>query len=174
MTAFGQSLLACHAALYRYARALCRDPAEAEDLVQETFKRALAATRRPRTTTLEQVRPWAFTILRNVWRNLNRQRHREEPWEPGTEDRVDEKMESPETLLRRKLLRSEIAQAIDALPEDYREVVVLREIEGLSYADIAQVLGCPRGTVMSRLARARQLLRRYLLRLAPCPKEVEG
>lgn len=70
------------------------------------------------------------------------------------------------------MLRSEIAAAIDALPEDYREVIVLREIEGLSYAGIAAVLGCPRGTVMSRLARARHRLRRFLLRLAYASQEV--
>jgi RNA polymerase sigma-70 factor (ECF subfamily) len=76
-------------------------------------------------------------------------------------------------MLTRKLLPSEIVQAIDALPEALREIVVLREIEELSYAEIASVLGCPPGTVMSRLARARHALRKQLVGLAPASREVE-
>jgi len=173
LSPFGQSLLACHGSLYRYARALCRDPARADDLVQETIKRALSAGRRPQAPTVAEVRPWAFTIMRNVWQNELRRRNREVAAEAaGHALALQDGPETPETLLARKLLRSEIACAIDSLPAPYREVVILREIEGLSYAEIARVAACPVGTVMSRLARARNLLRRALTRYAPVGREV--
>lgn len=70
-------LLCCHDSLYRYARALSRDPSVAEDLVQETFQRALAAKRYPHPLTAASVRPWAFTILRNVWLNAMREAERD-------------------------------------------------------------------------------------------------
>jgi RNA polymerase sigma-70 factor (ECF subfamily) len=72
----------------------------------------------------------------------------------------------------RKLLQSEVRDAIDSLPEQFREVVLLRDIEGLSYAEIAVIAGCPLGTVMSRLARARQALRRSLC--VPSPEYREA
>ncbi len=172
MTRFGQSLLECHASLYRYARALCHDPVKAEELVQETYSRALAAKRRPDPAAPDQVRPWVFTIMRNLWHNQLRRRGRECAQDLIEESEAGSDRDTPETLLTRKLLRSEIVEAIDALPEMFREVIVLREIEGLSYAEIAQVLDCPRGTVMSRLARARAALRRLLIRFAPPSREV--
>ena len=75
--------------------------------------------------------------------------------------------DSPEAILHRKLLQSEIRAAIDALPEAFREVIVLREIENLSYAEIAVIVNCPTGTVMSRIARGRDQLRHLLARIAP-------
>ncbi|MGJ5816668.1 RNA polymerase sigma factor [Paludibaculum fermentans] len=165
----GQTLLACHASLYRYARALSRDPATAEELVQETFRRALGAKRGPFQASPDNVRPWAFTILRHIWQNLMRRQRRE-----SFEELKDEAAlgESPEVVLTQRLLRSEIADAIDALPVVLREVIVLREMEGYTYAEIAQVLNCPAGTVMSRLARARHSLRKLLLRHAPSSQEI--
>ncbi len=160
VTEFGRALLACHAPLYRYARALCGDPCLAEDLVQETCRRALSARRRPDPATPEQVRPWAFTILRNLWRNELRARRQHPARALGEE--IIEEADGPESRLARERLRSEIAAAVDALPEAYREVLLLREVEGFSYAEIGRVVGCPAGTVMSRLARARALLRRKL------------
>jgi RNA polymerase sigma-70 factor (ECF subfamily) len=75
----------------------------------------------------------------------------------------------------RKLLQSEVRHAIDMLPEQFREVVLLRDIEGLSYAEIARILSCPAGTVMSRLARAREGLRRVLCAsgFSPAKSEVK-
>lgn len=141
--------------------------------MQETYKRALAARRRPEVASLEHVRPWAFTIMRRLWQNEVRQNRRETAAETLEDEVGDPCGETPETLLTRKLLRSEIIQAIDALPEAFREVLILREIEELSYAGISEVLGCPQGTVMSRLARARLLLRRQLLKFSPSSREVE-
>jgi RNA polymerase sigma-70 factor (ECF subfamily) len=166
-------LLACHASLYRYARALCHEPAKAEELVQETYMRALKAKRHPEADSIDQVRPWAFTIMRNIWRNELRHARHEARQEFDHEALPSGEAASPEVVLRRKLLRSEIVHAIDSLPGAYREVVALREMEGLSYEEIGRVLDCPRGTVMSRLSRARQLLRRMLSRFAPSSWEVE-
>jgi RNA polymerase sigma-70 factor (ECF subfamily) len=134
----------------------------------------LAARRRPETPTVDQVRPWAFTIMRRLWQNELRHQRHSPPADLVDEDLIDAAADTPETLLARKLLRSEIIQAIDALPEVFREALILREIEGLSYAEIAQVAGCPRGTVMSRLARARLLLRRQLLGFGPVSREVNS
>lgn len=155
---FGEALLACHSSIYRYARALARDPSVAEELVQEAYRRALSARQQPVPPTEENVRPWLFTIVRNHWYNdLRRQRtvdaHENAPGaEPADAD-------TPHTILSRRLLQSEVRDAVEALPETLREVIVLREIESMTYAEIARLLECPPGTVMSRLARARAALR---------------
>jgi RNA polymerase sigma-70 factor (ECF subfamily) len=161
LTVFADTLLACHASLYRYARSLSRDPAAAEELVQEAYRRALDASRKPAPLTEESTRAWLFTILRNLWHNELRHRNR---W-PGSSTMLNEISVNPEPLeaqITRKLLQSEVRHAIDMLPEPHREVILLRDIEGLCYAEIARVLGCPTGTVMSRLARAREALRQIL------------
>lgn len=145
-----------------------------EELVQETFRRALGAKHGPLNTNLENVRPWAFTILRNIWQNLAR-RQRLDAYEELSEAALAAPVSaSPEIVLTRRLLRSEIADAIDALPLVLREVIVLREMEGYTYAEIAQVLNCPSGTVMSRLARARNTLRKLLVQHAPSSQEIES
>jgi RNA polymerase sigma-70 factor (ECF subfamily) len=165
-------LLACHAALYRYARSLCRESAIAEDLVQETYRRALAARRRPEIGTPEHVRPWMFTILRHLWQNELRHRPHD-PLFASSEMLVDPvESETPERLLTRRIIRSEVRHALEALPESYREVVMLREIESMSYAEIAAIVQCPVGTVMSRLARGRALLRELLVKLDAGVREV--
>jgi RNA polymerase sigma-70 factor, ECF subfamily len=158
---FGDTLLACQAPLYRYARSLSRDPSSAEELVQQTFERALAALSRPVPPTEEATRAWLFTIVRNLWHNQVRQRNR---WAIGsrTLDEIPAGAEPLDLQVARKLLQSEVRDAIDMLPEQFREVVLLRDIEGLSYAEIARVVDCPVGTVMSRLSRARDTLRRTL------------
>jgi len=143
----------------------------AEDLVQETYRRALAARQKPMPMTEESTRAWLFTILRHFWHNEVRQRNR---WSSGgiTLDDIALESEPADAQITRKLLQSEVRHAIDMLPEPFREVVLLRDIEGLSYAEIARILGCPGGTVMSRLARAREGLRRLLRVPSGCPDEV--
>ncbi len=158
-------LLACHAPLYRYARSLCREESTAEDLVQETFRRALGAASKPREATLENVRPWMFTILRHIWHNELRQRTHDPLSSSAAILFGGGEPETPERVLNRKMIRSEVRHALEALPETYREVVMLREIESLSYAEIAAIIQCPVGTVMSRLARGRALLRELLANL---------
>ena len=138
--------------------------------MQEAFRRSLSAMHKPSPVTVESTRAWLFTIVRNLWHNELRHRSR---W-AGSADRLDEMIvasESLETQVTRKLLQSEVRHAVDMLPEAHREVIVLRDIEGLSYAEIARILDCPCGTVMSRLARARQTLRVLLCASAPAPRE---
>ncbi|MES1260424.1 MAG: sigma-70 family RNA polymerase sigma factor [Acidobacteriota bacterium] len=167
-----EALLACHAALYRYARSLCREAAVAEDLVQETYRRALAARRPPAIPTQEHVRPWMFTILRHLWQNELRHRSHD-PLCASSALLIDPpRPETPEAVLTRKMIRSEVHHALEALPEIYREVVVLRELESMSYAEIAVIVQCPVGTVMSRLARGRALLRELLVKLDAGVREV--
>ncbi|HYP13876.1 MAG TPA: RNA polymerase sigma factor [Bryobacteraceae bacterium] len=157
---FGDTLLACQASLYRYARSLTRDPMSAEELVQETFRRALGARQKPVPPTEENTRAWLFTILRHHWLNELRRNKNSRAFDLHEIPLYTEPLDAQ---LSRKLLQSEIRTAIDMLPEPYREVVVLRDIEGMSYDEIARLLACRPGTVMSRLSRARDLLRRALL-----------
>jgi RNA polymerase sigma-70 factor (ECF subfamily) len=169
---FYDALLACHAALYRYARSLCRSQAAAEDLVQETFRRALAANRKPAIATEENVRPWMFTIMRHIWQNDLRHRSHDPLHASAAAILVPPEPETPEGVLTRKMIRSEVRHALEALPDAYREVVVLRELESMSYSEIAGIIQCPVGTVMSRLARGRALLRELLANLDASAREV--
>jgi RNA polymerase sigma-70 factor (ECF subfamily) len=164
-------MLSCHASLYRYARSLCGEQAAAEELLQETYKKALAAKRRPSESTIDQVRPWMFTIMRNAWQNeIRRQSRAQEVWLHDAGDL--EGSESPESLLTQKLLISEVRAAVDSMPVLWREIIVMRDLEELSYSEISSILGCPIGTVMSRLARARSALRQILAGRVPARREV--
>ena len=160
--AFGQEALEHLDALFGYAMALTRDLTEAEDLVQETYLRAGSASHRPEPDS--NLKGWLFVIMRNAW--LNQVRHRNNgprfvELESG-EQAIDETQENPHVVYLRKLERKQVREAIDSLPEAYREIVVLRDIEGFTYQEIATVLHCPAGTVMSRLGRARGKLRTLL------------
>jgi RNA polymerase sigma-70 factor (ECF subfamily) len=155
---FGQAALAHLDRLYAFAHALARNRQAAEDLVQETYLRALRSRRRPGPD--ENLRGWLFTILHNVWRNEVRRRRPESldahpEWAAALVAKgpaAGEAVEGQRTAVR-------LAAFVDALPEHLREVMVLRFGEGFSYQRIAEILGCPAGTVMSRLARGRALVR---------------
>ncbi len=152
--------------MYRYARSLCGEAWEAEELLQETYKRALAAKRKPVAGDSDEIRPWIFTIMRHVWQNERRRISRSQ--ETLFDDAAPVvSSENAELAMSRKLLVSEVRAAVDSLPAPWREIVVMRDMEGLSYAQIAAVLGCPIGTVMSRLARARGALRELLIPRVP-------
>jgi RNA polymerase sigma-70 factor (ECF subfamily) len=166
---FEQAALEHLEALYGYAMSLVRNPTDAEDLVQETYLRGTRAARQARPTG--DLKPWLFTILRNIWINQwRRQLHGpeflqiesavEQP--EGSAEWIADETHRPDALLERQLLREQIRAAIESLPEGFREVIVLRYVEGFSYSQIAQIVGCPAGTVMSRLSRARAELRRSL------------
>jgi RNA polymerase sigma-70 factor (ECF subfamily) len=171
---FAQAVLEHLDALYGYAMSLTRNPAEAEDLVQETCLRAIRGAQRAVPTGDRKA--WLFTILRNIWINQYRRRTRGPEFLQLVTDAQDDELpsawvidsqERPDILFERKLLRESIRLAIENLPEMFREVIVLRCIEGFSYTQIAEILGCPSGTVMSRLSRARAELRRQLDKVLP-------
>jgi RNA polymerase sigma-70 factor (ECF subfamily) len=152
--------------MYRYARSLCGEPWEADELLQETYKRALAAKRKPAAADADAIRPWMFTIMRNIWQNERRRVSRalETPYEDSL---AVASGDNAELALTRKLLVSEVRAAVDSLPALWREIIVMRDMEELSYAQIAAVLECPVGTVMSRLSRAREALRQLLMPPVP-------
>jgi RNA polymerase sigma-70 factor, ECF subfamily len=166
LPSFAECVLGCHASLYRYARSLCGEPWEAEELLQETYKRALAAKRKPVAADADDIRPWIFTIMRHVWQNERRRISRSQ--ETLLDDSaVPASRKDAELVMSRKLLVSEVRAAVDSLPAIWREIIVLRDMEDLTYAEIAATLGCPIGTVMSRLARAREALRQLLMPRVP-------
>jgi RNA polymerase sigma-70 factor (ECF subfamily) len=151
--------------LYAYAMALTRNQAEAEDLVQETYLRALRAFGQLRPDS--HLKSWLFTILRNV--RLNQIRHARSGPRVVEIDRslndlpeLERKREDPYSAYLMKRTHADVRKAIENLPPVYREVIVLREFEDLSYKEIAEVLDCPTGTVMSRLGRAREKLKEKL------------
>ena len=154
-------------ALFGYAMTLTRDRTEAEDLVQETYLRAVRAANQPAADS--NVKAWLFVIMRNAWLNVIRHNHNGrrifefESDEPETGAATDT-TSNPHVVYLRKLEREQVREAIEKLPDAYREIIVLRDIEGFSYQEIATVLNCPAGTVMSRLGRAREKLREVLSR----------
>jgi RNA polymerase sigma-70 factor, ECF subfamily len=157
---FGRAALEHLDALYSFAMVLARNADTARDLVQETYLHAVRA--RHSFTPGTNLKGWLFVILRNAWITECR-RHRAAP------DRfaLDELegaggADAPDALLLRKVVREAVAGAIDGLADEHREIVVLRDVEGFSYREISAILGCPIGTVMSRLSRARACLRRSL------------
>ena len=159
--AFGQAALEHIDALYGYALTLTRDTTEAEDLVQETYVRAARAVNRPDSS--ENLKGWLFVIMRNAW--LNQVRHKNAGplfVDLDSSESTGDAQDNPHVVYLRKLEREQVREAIENLPEAYREIVVLRDIEGFTYQEIATVLGCPAGTVMSRLGRARGRLRKML------------
>jgi RNA polymerase sigma-70 factor (ECF subfamily) len=157
-------------ALYHIALRLTRNRAEAEDVVQEAFLRAFRSFHRFNPGT--NCRAWLFTILRHVFLNRVRVQGREVlETEMGGLEQVQMTAEAPvgrnpEEQLLQTILHGDVDRALAALPLVFREAVMLVDIEGLTYREVAEVLGCPIGTVMSRLSRGRALLRRTLLRFA--------
>jgi RNA polymerase sigma-70 factor (ECF subfamily) len=157
--------------LYSYALVLTRNHAEAEDLVQETYVRAVQAMGRLRAGS--NIKGWLFTILKNIWLNQLRKRRNGpqmieiEVWD-DVANSVVEPSKDAHDLYVSKMEAEQVRAAIRELPVEFREIILLREYEDLSYQEIANVLGCPVGTVMSRLGRARAKLR------TPLRSNVEG
>jgi RNA polymerase sigma-70 factor, ECF subfamily len=149
--------------LFRYAMVLSRNRAEAEDLVQETYVRALDALDRLQPGS--NVKAWMFTILRNVWRNqLRSQRAAPNTVELDGEHAATSK--DPYAVLVTNIEGELVREAIRQLPDEAREIILLREYEDMSYQEIADLLDCPLGTVMSRLGRARARLRILISQMA--------
>jgi len=146
--------------LYGTALRLTRRPADAEDLVQDTYLKAFrSAGQFQRGTNLKA---WLFTILHNTFRNMRRHDGRN-PVDVDSEyiEQAPARTAndfSPEELLTRATLDVDLQEALDALPEAFRQAVWLRDVEELTYAEIAEVLDVPIGTVMSRISRGRRAL----------------
>lgn len=158
--AFEREALSYLDSLYGTALRLTRRPADAEDLVQDTYLKAFRAAHQFERGT--NLKAWLYTILHNTWRNMRRHAGRS-PIDVDSEavDRAANGAEterSPEELLTRATLDADLKAALDALPEVFRQAVWLRDVEELSYAEIARVLDVPIGTVMSRISRGRRSL----------------
>ena len=153
-------------AAYNLARWLSRSPADADDIVQDAMLRAFRAFGGFRG---EDIRPWLLAIVRNCWRNRAADvRRRGHAVLPAEDDRpLVSGGPDPEAEALRASDRRRLDGLIAALPEDFREVLVLREMEDMSYLEIAEATGAPIGTVMSRLARARTMLREKWLARDP-------
>jgi RNA polymerase sigma-70 factor (ECF subfamily) len=151
--------------LYNFARWLTHDREEAEDLVQETYSKALKGF-----SSFEQgtnFRAWMYRILRNTFltsrtglkssATISLDSEEGESVEPATS-------ETPESLLLDRSNQMMVQEAIEQLPLNFREVILLCDVEEMSYQEIAETISIPIGTVMSRLARARGVLRRELMK----------
>ena len=145
-------------AAYSLARYLARDPAAAEDIAQEALLKAF----RNLGSLRGEPKPWLLAIVRNAYFDWRRASPGPTLSGPAAEvvfaETPDPAHESAETRLIRQGDVAALRAAIDAVPEPFREALVLREMDELSYRDIAEVTGAPIGTVMSRLARARRML----------------
>jgi len=144
-------------AAFNYARWLARNDADAEDIVQDA---ALRAFRFFPSLRSDNARSWLLTIVRNAWyaRVANRQHTVASTEYDDMADRRADDQIGPEELLIQREQVDRVQRAVEQLPDDFREVIVLREREGFSYKEIARIVGVPIGTVMSRLARARERL----------------
>ncbi len=158
-------------ALYNLARWLVRDPIEAEDLVQETYLRAVRGAHQFQPGT--NLRAWLFQILRNTFFTLHKRKGREpEAMDPDVLDGMspgaggtapDTRMAGPPD----GTAGLDLTAALQRLPEAYRSVVLLADLEDFSMGEIADIMACPVGTVKSRLFRARAILRELLRDYVP-------
>src|SRR4051812_19207746 len=175
-TEFAQAALSHLDSLYGTALRLTRRAPDAEDLVQDTYLKAFRSAHQFEAGT--NLKAWLFTILHNTFRNVRRHDGRnpvdvdseavEQAENPATEH-------TPEQLLTRATLDVDLQAALDALPDAFRQAVWLRDVEELTYAEIAGVLGIPIGTVMSRISRGRRALyARLAERRAPPEPELAG
>jgi RNA polymerase sigma-70 factor, ECF subfamily len=164
--AFADEALTHLDALYGVACKLTRNPTEAEDLVQDAFVKAMRARDQFHAGT--NLKAWLFRILTNTFINKYRRHGLERSVLDGPEaDPLADgwvsastmrQLRDPETLALTPLIEDEIRRALDALPAEFRLAVVLSDVEEFSYNEIADIMGCPVGTVMSRLHRGRKLL----------------
>ena len=165
--------------LFATAMRLTRNRADAEDLVQDTYVKAFRHSGQFKRGT--NLRAWLYTILHNTWRNRVRDASRDtvdvdsEQVEQLAAGGVGgEHIETPERILMRSTLDADLQAALDSLPEAFREAVWLRDVEEFSYAEIAEMLNVPIGTVMSRISRGRRMLFEKLSPAAPVPAEAAG
>jgi RNA polymerase sigma-70 factor (ECF subfamily) len=179
---FAEEALGHLDAMYGVACKLTRNPTEAEDLVQDALVKAMRARSQFHAGT--NLKAWLFRILTNTFINKYRRGGLERSVLDGPEaDPLADgwvsastmrQLRDPETLALTPLVQDEIRAALEALPDDFRMAVVLCDVEEFSYEEIAQIMGCPIGTVMSRLHRGRKLLQRTLYNHALAMGIVKG
>ncbi len=158
-------------ALYNYALSINRSSQDAEDLVQDTFLRAYRFFHQYTPGT--NCKAWLFTILRNLY-NTRYKNYKKSPGKVHYEDleeiydfivenNLGSTIDDPEHQLFDNILPDEMVKAINDLPEEFRSTLLLADVEDFSYKEIAEILDCPIGTVMSRLHRARNILKKKLV-----------
>jgi RNA polymerase sigma-70 factor (ECF subfamily) len=168
--AFVEEVLTHMDALYGVACRLTRNPSEAEDLVQDALVKAMRAKDQFRAGT--NLKAWLFKILTNTFINKYRRGGLEKSVldGPDADPLADgwvsastmRQLRDPEQLALLPIVEGEVRRALDALPPEFRLAVILCDVEELSYEEIATIMGCPIGTVMSRLHRGRKLLQKAL------------
>lgn len=159
-TGFAAEALSHIDSLFGTAMRLTRRAADAEDLVQDTYLKAFRSAHQFEPGT--NLKAWLFTILHNTFRNMRRHDGRN-PVDVDSEavERAGADApgaQSPEQILTRATLDVDLQDALDALPDAFRQAVWLRDVEELTYAEMAKVLDVPMGTVMSRISRGRRAL----------------
>jgi len=157
--------------LYSTALRLCRNEDLAQDLVQETYLRAFRFYDKFQLGT--NIKAWLLKIMKNIYINKYRKEQREvnlfdltdiDPiYEEFLQREAIKSMDNPEDCFFNKVFTQDLEKALNKLPEEFKMVVILADIEGLSYREIAEIMECPIGTVMSRLHRARRILQKYLI-----------
>lgn len=151
-------------ALYNTALRLTHKESEAEDLLQETFLKAFRFFHRFERGT--HIKAWLFKIMTNTFINQYRkqQRTREvvEDWDWEHIMQSDENISENEKVILDSFVSDQVLEALEQVPVDFRTVLLLADLQDFSYKEIAEMVGCPIGTVMSRLYRGRRIMRKYL------------
>lgn len=156
---FADDLVALLPKMRRFARGLTRDGADGDDLCQATIERALRSAEQWQQGT--RLDAWVYRIMRNVWIDENRARARRGPVLPP-DDAAFEVADASAEGIEAHVELGNVGRALEKLPDDQREAVLLVLVEGFAYKEAAEIIGCPQGTLTSRLVRGREALMRHL------------